>query len=117
MSGGFVDTPYIMLCYECDAFVKRSCGMIPELYSDKYFPQVSAPLDLDDMKNGFKKPTKWTIRFRGESRPHTKKLKNRLMDLGCALYIRDFPETPHTVKMIKRLVNSHKLYDKMYEKW
>jgi len=122
MSGTFVDTPYSLLCHECVSFVKRSCGKIPEIWDSKYFPQVSAPFPTlengkIDFDNFGKKKTKWTIRFMGQSVPHTKALKERMMNLGVTKYKRDFPECPHSKAMLKKLVNSHKLYDRMYGRW
>lgn len=123
ISGTFVDTPYSLLCYKCTNFVKRSIGFIPELYDDKYFPQVSAPfITLGDGKIDWdafesKKKTKWTIRFQGKEYPHTKHLKNEFLHNGVIKYKREFPECPHNEEKLKRLVNGHKLYDKLYGKW
>ena len=119
ISGTFVDTPYSLLCYKCTNFVKRSIGFIPELWDSKYFPQVSAPLDLDELKKpkSEQKKTMWTIRYRGEETPHTKKKKDRMMNEGVIQYKHDFPECPHNQAKLKRLVNGHALYDKLYGKW
>lgn len=123
ISGTFVDTPYSLLCYKCTNFVKRSIGFIPEIYDDKYFPQVSAPfITLDDGKIDWdsfkaKKKTKWTIRFQGKEIPHTKQLKKELMMKGIMKYKKDFPECPHNIEKLYRLLNGHALYDKMYGKW
>lgn len=117
ISGTFVDTPYSLLCYKCTNFVKRSIGFIPEIYDSKYFPQVSAPMDFEELGNPKRKKIKWIIRFQGEETPHTKEKKARMMELGVKKYKHDFPECPHSESKLKRLVNGHELYDKMYGQW
>lgn len=120
ISNGFVDTPYSLLCYECDSTVKRMIGYIPEIYNSDYFPQVSSTgVDIDDFFDSLKskKKTKWQIRYKKKTVPHTKVLKAKFMNEAVKAYKKKFPECPHTESKLKRLINGYKLYDKLYERW
>lgn len=119
LSGMFADSSYSILCNSCDRFVKRSIGFIPEIWDSKWFPQVSTTgLTLEvfeeNMKSKTKKKLKWEIRYQGKTFPNTKKLYKEFMDSAIEIYKLSYPSCPHSAEKLKKLINSHKLYDKRY---
>jgi hypothetical protein len=113
ISGMFVDDPYNLLCDNCTNFIKRSIGIIPERWDSKWFPQMSTPLSFDTSGKR-KEKVKWTIRYKKKDYPHTKQLQSKFMDEGVKAYLKEFPECPHSITKLKRLLNGYKLYEKLY---
>jgi len=113
LSGMFIDSPYNVLCYNCDKFVKRSIGFIPEKWESKWFPQVYTTwLDVKKVPTG---KSRWFISYKGKRDiPHTKVLVSKMLADGIKRYKKIFPECPHSETKLRRLLNGYKLYDRNY---
>jgi hypothetical protein len=112
LSGSYIDSPYYVLCHNCDKFIKRSIGFIPEKWDSKWFPQISTPW-LD--KKTAPSKSRWFISYKDKHDiPHTKALVSKMLTEAIKKYKKAFPECPHSETKLKRLLNGYLSYDRDY---